>query len=138
MVRYCPGVKSYAVRSSRGTSKLTHTALSVSRLTWDTRREWNAMRGRSAMGRVLLLWLLVDAEDVAGGIGEPRDDLRRVGAERPYDGAARLDDGLGGLLRVVDHDVDQQADVAHGRPVGHPRAADLPVVVEGGRAVTAG
>jgi len=57
----------------------------------------------------LVRWLLVEAKDIPGWVGEPGRYLGCVRADGLHDLAAMGDDGIEDGGDIVDHDVDQQA-----------------------------
>jgi hypothetical protein len=82
------------------------------------------------------LWLLIEAQDVAGGVAETGGDFGSVGANGLYDFAAVSDYGLYGFRDAVDHDVDEQAGSWRGRALEYPGSTDfVDRIVEGEVAV---
>jgi len=88
---------------------------------------------------LLISWLLVDAEDVAGRVLEAGGDFGVVASDGLGDRASGGGDGLDGGGGVVHHDVDEEAGVGGGWAVEDPSSAYLAGgVVKGGCSVTAG
>src|SRR5579862_9532638 len=86
----------------------------------------------------LRLRILVQAPDIADGVGEPRGDLGRVRADGLHDRAAVGDDARNRCLDAVDHDVNEHAHGLRGGTAKHPGAADLAdAIVESERAIAA-
>src|SRR6202022_1026854 len=82
--------------------------------------------------------MLVDAEDIAGGVAEVCGDLAGVASDGLYDLSSQGGDCIAGGGDAVDHDVDEEARGGGGRPLEGPGAADLADgVVEGEAAVAA-
>src|SRR5262245_55887652 len=82
--------------------------------------------------------LLVQSDNVAGRIAEPRGDLGGVGPDRLDDGSAVGLDGATRLGRIVDHDIEQETGRRPGASSADEGAADLAGrVIEGLRTVPA-
>ncbi len=60
--------------------------------------------------------LLVESNDVAGRVPEPRGDLGRVHADGLHDFASVGDYGVDGPCDAVDHDVEEEARLRRRRP----------------------
>ncbi len=82
-------------------------------------------RGGVLGDRLLVGWLLVDAEDVAGGISEAGGDFGVVASDGLGDLASGGGDGLDCCGGIVDHDVDEEARIDRWLAVEDPGAADL-------------
>jgi len=86
--------------------------------------------------RVWSAAMLVDAEEVAGGILEVGGDLAGGGVDRFDDLAAAGGDEGGGVGGVVDHDGDDDAGLGGGSAVEDPHSADfVDAVVKGDAAI---
>jgi hypothetical protein len=82
--------------------------------------------------------MLIDAEEVAGGVGECCGDFWGVFADWSGDFSAVAGDCVEGLGGVVNHDVDGEGWVGCGGEDGDPGATDFAdAVVEGDAAVGA-
>src|SRR5207247_4667679 len=84
-----------------------------------------------------LLWILIEADNVASGVAEAGGDLGRVRADGLHELAPVGDDGVNRGGRTVHHDVNEQPWRGR-RSASHPGAAHLAhSIVERDRAVTA-
>jgi len=70
--------------------------------------------------------LLVEADQVPGGVAEPGRDLRRVDPDRLHDLASVSADGVKGLGHAIHHDVKQKAGIRRGGAAEHSGAACFP------------
>jgi hypothetical protein len=80
--------------------------------------------------------LLIEAEDVPGGIAKAGGDLGTPRIDRLLDLSAVLNHRGESRGDTIDHDVDQHARGCRGRPASDPRATHLAnTVIEGERTV---